>query len=74
MNNMIVLHATEEQYLSLNGYKNDCFAIEFVKDGSDKWIINVEVLDDPNFSDIHDKLNELERVEYVPVPEIEENE
>jgi len=68
---MIVLRANNEQYKNLNGYKNDCSALEFVKDGLDRWIVNLEVLKDPNFSEIHDQLNELEEIEYVPVLEEE---
>jgi hypothetical protein len=40
----------------------------FVKDGSDKWIVGTQVLNDPNFAAIHDALNELERIEYTPFP------
>lgn len=68
---MIVLHANNEQYKNLNGYRNDCYAIEFVKDGLDRWIINLEVLKDPNFIEIKEQLNELEQIEYVPVVEEE---
>ena len=68
---MIVLHANNEQYKNLNGYKKDCYGLEFVKDGLDRWIVNLEVLKDPNFSEIHDQLNELERVEYTPILEVE---
>jgi len=68
---MIVLRANNEQYKNLNGYKNDCSELQFVKDGNGEWIINLEVLKDPNFSEIHDQLNELEKIEYVPVLEEE---
>lgn len=68
---MKVLQANNEQYKNLNGYRNDCYAIEFVKDGLDRWIVNLEVLKDPNFSEIHDQLNGLERVEYIPIKEDE---
>jgi hypothetical protein len=66
---MIVLHPNLEQYNALNGYKNNASELIFVKDGSDRWIVGLEVLDDPNFSEIHDQLNELERIEYTPFPE-----
>jgi hypothetical protein len=69
---MIVLRANNEQYKNLNGYRNDCSALEFVKDGNGEWIINLEVLKDPSFSEIHDQLNELEQIEYEPVLEEEE--
>ena len=63
---MLVLHPNLEQYNSLNGYKNKTSELLFVKDGSDRWIVGLEVLDDPNFSEIHDQLEELERIEYTP--------
>ena len=66
---MIVLHPTLEQYNALNGYSKNSSKLEFVKDGSDKWIVGVEVLNDTNFSEIHDQLNELERIEYTPIIE-----
>jgi hypothetical protein len=68
---MIVLHANNEQYQKLNGYKNDFVALEFVKDGLDRWVIGTQVLEDENLKEIHDQLNQLEKVEYIP---IEENE
>jgi hypothetical protein len=62
---MIVLHPNLEQYNALNGYKNNASELLFVKDGSDRWIVGLEVLNDTNFSEIHDQLNELERIEYT---------
>lgn len=66
---MIVLHPNTEQYNALNGYKNNASELQFVKDGSDRWIVGLEVLDDYNFIEIHDQLNELERIEYTPYTE-----
>ena len=63
---MLVLHPNTQQYTALNGYKNNASELLFVKDGSDRWIVGLEVLDDPNFVEIHDQLNELERIEYTP--------
>lgn len=63
---MIVLHPNTEQYNALNGYTKKSSKLEFVKDGSDRWIVGLEVLDDYNFVEIHDQLNELERIEYTP--------
>lgn len=63
---MLVLHPNIEQYNTLNGYKNNASELLFVKDGSDRWIVGLEVLNDPNFKAIHDQLNELERIEYTP--------
>jgi hypothetical protein len=66
---MLVLHPNLEQYNALNGYKNNSSELLFVKDGSDRWIVGLEVLNDSNFSEIYDQLNELERIEYTPFPE-----
>lgn len=63
---MIVLHPNEEQYNALNGYKNNASELLFVLDGSGRYIVGLEVLSDPNFAEIHDALNELERIEYTP--------
>lgn len=66
---MIVLHPNTEQYNALNGYKNKSSELIFVLDGSGRYIVGLNVLQDPNFSDIHDQLNELERIEYTPIPD-----
>lgn len=68
---MIVLHPNTQQLEVLNGYKYNSSELLFVKDGSDRWIVGLEVLQDPNFSEIHEQLNELERIEYTQI--IEEN-
>ena len=66
---MIVLHPNTEQYNALNGYKYKSSELLFVKDGSGRYIVGLQVLDDVNFAEIHDQLNELERIEYTPIPE-----
>ena len=68
---MIVLTPTTEQYNDLNNYENNSSKLIFVKDGSDKWIVGLEVLEDENFIDIREQLSELERIEYTTI--IEEN-
>jgi hypothetical protein len=65
---MIVLHPNTEQYDALDGYKNGNALLKFVKDGSDRWIVGTQVLNDPHFTEIHDQLNELERIEFTPLP------
>jgi hypothetical protein len=67
---MIVLHPNNEQYNSLNGYTNNNSQLLFVKDYTDKWIVGLSVLNDPDFAAIHDQLNELERIEYTPFPDL----
>jgi hypothetical protein len=69
---MEVLHANEEQYKNLNGYKNDFSLLEFTKDALDRWIVGMEVLKDTNFMEIYDQLNVLDRVEYLPIIEEEQ--
>jgi len=64
---MLVLHPNTEQYTALNGYKNNASELLFVKDGSNRWVVGLEVLNDINFSEIYDQLNDLERIEYTPV-------
>lgn len=66
---MIVLHPNAEQYNALNGYRYKSSELLFVKDGSDRWIVGLQVLNDPNFAEIHDQLNELERIKYTPYPD-----
>lgn len=66
---MIVLHANNEQHARLNGYRKNESILIFAIDGSGKFIVGLEVLNDPNFSDIHEQLDALDRVEYTPVDE-----
>jgi hypothetical protein len=63
-----VLHPNDEQYNALNGYRHNSSELLFVKDGSDRWIVGLEVLGDPNFAEIHEQLDQLERIEYTPPP------
>jgi hypothetical protein len=63
---MIVLHPNEDQYNALNGYKNNASELLFVKDGSNRYIVGIEVLNDPNFSEIREQLLELEQITYTP--------
>ena len=65
---IIVLHPNAEQYTALNGYKHNSSELLFVKDGSDRWIVGTQVLNDPNFAEIHDQLQQLERIEFTPFP------
>ena len=62
---IIVLHPNTQQYNSLNGYRHNSSELQFVKDGSGRWIVGLEVLDDPNFTEIHDQLNQLQRIKYT---------
>ena len=68
----MVLKATQEQYDALNGYRNKSHRLIFDKDGNNNWVVCVGVLSSPHFKEIHNQLNELERIEYVPIPHTEE--
>jgi len=63
---IIVLHPNTKQYKALNGYQNNTSELLFVLDGSNRYIVGLEVLNDANFTEIHDQLNELQRIEYTP--------
>jgi hypothetical protein len=65
---MIVLHPNTQQYNALNGYKHKSSELLFVKDGSGRYIVGLQVLDDPHFAEIHEQLEQLERIEYTPFP------
>tara|TARA_R100001440_G_scaffold61946_2_gene81912 strand:+ start:1103 stop:1312 length:210 start_codon:yes stop_codon:yes gene_type:complete len=66
---MIVLKAKGKQFDSLEGFRNGDNLLKFAKDANNNWIVGLEVLEDSAFVKIHDDLNELERIEYVPIPE-----
>ena len=66
---MIVLTPTTGQYNKLNNYENNSSQLIFVKDGSDKWIVGLEVLEDENFIDIRTELHRLQRINYTPIIE-----
>ena len=68
---MIVLHPNTGQYNALDGYQNGSSILKFVKDGSDRWIVGLQVLTDPKFEAIRNQLNQLERIDYTPIPEEE---
>jgi hypothetical protein len=68
---IIVLHPNAEQYNALNGYKHNSSELLFVKDGSDRFIVGLEVLSDSNFAEIHDQLEQLERIEFTPFPDVD---
>ena len=65
---MIVLHPNTEQHNVLNGYRHNASELLFVKDGSNRWIVGLQVLNDPHFAEIHEQLEQLERIEFTPFP------
>lgn len=60
---MIVLIATQEQYNALNGYKCHNSELVFVQNADGEYFVCDSVLTDPDFSEINDALNELQKKE-----------
>jgi hypothetical protein len=69
---MIVLSPNQEQYNKLNGYTSGIYRLEFAVDGSGKYIALLNILTFEPFKEIWDELNQLERIEYTPYPDLEE--
>lgn len=69
---MKVLKANEAQYKELNGFENLPHRLEFVKDANDNWIVGEHILKCEEFSQIVDKLKELEVIDYNPIIDEEE--
>jgi hypothetical protein len=65
---MEVLTATATQYKALNGYIFKNSILLFEKDGADKWIVGLEVLEDENFAEIKEQLQSLKQIEFKPKP------
>jgi hypothetical protein len=61
---MIVLIATNEQKLALEGKYNDA-ELRFVKDGNGDWVVNDAVLFDDDFISIREQLKDLPQVEFI---------
>jgi hypothetical protein len=62
---MIVLKATETQRKALEGVYLEQCELKFIQDFNNNWVVGIEVLKDPNFAPIHDKLLKLKQIEYV---------
>lgn len=61
-----VLLATQEIFDKLNGYKNGNSLLEFVQDANDNWVVGEEILNDVAFAEIHQDLQTLDKITYVP--------
>jgi hypothetical protein len=59
---MIALFANSTQLKQLNGYRFNNAVLDFAP-YNNGGIVGLQVLKDPNFSEIHNQLNELERIE-----------
>ena len=61
-----VLLATQEIYERLNGYVNGNSLLEFIQDGNNNWVVGEEVLNDVAVAEIHEDLQALDKINYVP--------
>ena len=61
-----VLLATQEIFDKLNGYKNGNSLLEFTQDANDNWVVGEEILNDVAFAEIHQDLQTLGKINYVP--------
>lgn len=68
---MKVLKANQQQYEAIEGYTNGPNVIHFRKDADNNWILGLNVLSDPNFSEIHGQLEALERIDWNPPPAVD---
>ena len=62
----IVLLATQDIFDRLNLYKNGNSLLEFTQDANDNWVVGEEILNDVAFSEIHQDLSTLDKINYVP--------
>lgn len=69
---MLVLRATDEQRNELDGYQSGNSVLRFVEKPGFGWIVGPRVLTDKNFEEIWPKLSLLEKADYIPPPEPDE--
>lgn len=63
---MKVLLATNEQKKDLEGIYKSGSELKFILDFNNNWVVNKNVIDDGNFSDINKQLKELKEIEFIP--------
>lgn len=63
---MKVLKATIVQKQTLEGTYLNGALLQFVQDINDNWVVNDSILNDINFSEIKDKLQLLELIDFEP--------
>jgi hypothetical protein len=64
---MRVLVANDVEYNELDGYRNGNHVLKFIKDNNNNWVVPLEVLEYPAFSNLKSKLVNLEEIEYKPL-------
>jgi hypothetical protein len=68
---MKVLKVNQQKFISLNGYTYGINQLQFVDDADGNKVVGLSVLDNPEFADIHEQLNQLERIDFNPIQEKE---
>jgi hypothetical protein len=63
---MEVLKATTYKYNKLNGFTKNASVLQFIKDINNNWIVGLEVLNDNDFIEIRQDLQNLPKIEYLP--------
>ena len=69
---MKVLKANEQQLSVLKGYRNNNSMLCFFPDYAGNMTTSINVLTDPAFEPIRDQLLQLEEIDYVEYPPIED--
>jgi hypothetical protein len=68
-----VITADSAKHANINGFQNGVYRLEFVRDSLNRWIVGLEVLNNPKYGPIMPKLIELDTILYIkPKDPIEE--
>ena len=69
---MRVLRGNPQQVAALNGYHNNNSTLLFFPDYAGNMTTSVNVIDNPDFQAIRDQLLQLEEIDYVEYPPVED--
>lgn len=69
---MRVLKANAQQLEVLNGYHNGTSMLRFFPDYAGNMTTSINVLTEPDFEPIRDQLLQLEEIDYVEYPPVED--
>lgn len=68
---MKVLHVTDEQWAQINGYEKGGCILDIIKDGSGRYTAVVECKTYPLWEELWPIFNQMEEIDYTPLPEPE---
>ena len=63
---MKVLKANQQQFETLNSYRNRNSVLQFTTDANDNYIVGKSVLTDSAFQAIREQLEQLEEIKFEP--------